>query len=51
MTRRVQIAGEFVLFHTAGSVMHVTQVIFTLDVILMLAYQLVLVRQLKQDGE
>lgn len=47
----VELADLLVLFGAAGGIMHVPQVVFALDIVLVVADELVFVGKLQQDGE
>lgn len=51
MAGTVQLADEFVFLGTPGCIVHVAQVVFAFDVVLVVAHQLVLVGKLEKDGE
>ena len=51
MAGGVQLADLSILLGTAGGVVHIAQVVFTLDVVLVASDELVFVRQFEHDGE
>ena len=51
MAGTVQIADSLVLLCTAGCVVHVAEMVFTFDIVLVIADELVFVWEVEEDGE
>ena len=51
VARSVQISDQLVLLRRPSGIMHITQMILALDVVLVIADQLIFVRQLEKDSE
>lgn len=51
MTGTVKLADLLVIFGVTGRIMHIAQMVLALDIVLVVADQLIFIRQFKQDCE
>jgi hypothetical protein len=51
MAGAIQVADKFILFGAARGIVHIPQVVFPLDVVLVVADELVFVGEFEEDGE